>query len=349
MSGEPVRAVRRAHAPEIGTAQDHKRAFDGDLGLNTGGMGACSPAPRLDAATVERAMAEIVRPTLAGWRRRGRVRRHSLRRADAVRVGAEAGRVQRPARRPERQAVLPRLMTDLAQLLLGAVDGMLAEPALAARRARVDGGAGERGLPRRLCQGHRDPWPRRAGGRSRPARVPRRHAAGGGRPAARRRRTGARRDRNGGDTGEARTGPTRRWTGSTGRKASAGATSAGGRRAESPGPVCGRQSQAQARPRRGRRRGGSLQPAPRASVLVPAAELTRLADEPAGRPTWHGRWRVPPATPFAVAGGLERRLERRRGALDIAVAQLAVEGRAQGVRWRSRRAGPRRRGRGRGR
>ena len=58
-------------ALEIGTAQDHKRAFDGDQGPNTGGMGAYSPAPLLDAAMVGRVMAEIVRPTLAGMAAEG--------------------------------------------------------------------------------------------------------------------------------------------------------------------------------------------------------------------------------------------------------------------------------------
>ena len=48
----------------IGTARDHKRAFDGDLGPNTGGMGAYSPAPILDPKTLAKAMDEIVKPTL---------------------------------------------------------------------------------------------------------------------------------------------------------------------------------------------------------------------------------------------------------------------------------------------
>ncbi len=49
----------------LATAQDHKRAFDGDLGPNTGGMGAVSPAPVMTPALERRALEEIVLPTLA--------------------------------------------------------------------------------------------------------------------------------------------------------------------------------------------------------------------------------------------------------------------------------------------
>ncbi len=55
----------------IGTAQDHKRVGDGDTGLNTGGMGAYSPAPVLSDAVAKRALDEIVRPTVAEMARRG--------------------------------------------------------------------------------------------------------------------------------------------------------------------------------------------------------------------------------------------------------------------------------------
>lgn len=55
----------------IGTAQDHKRAFDGDEGPNTGGMGAYSPAPVLSDAVAERALREIIEPTMAEMTRRG--------------------------------------------------------------------------------------------------------------------------------------------------------------------------------------------------------------------------------------------------------------------------------------
>src|ERR1700678_2340314 len=52
------------HALSLATAQDHKRAFDGDKGPNTGGMGAYSPAPIIDDAMSARVMDEIIYPTL---------------------------------------------------------------------------------------------------------------------------------------------------------------------------------------------------------------------------------------------------------------------------------------------
>lgn len=114
------------HALEIGTARDHKRARDGDLGPNTGGMGAYSPAPTLDPATVERVMGEIVRPTLAGMAAEGRPFKGVL--YAGLMLTADGPRLVEFNVRfgdPECQVVLPRLMTDLGGLLLGAVDGVL--------------------------------------------------------------------------------------------------------------------------------------------------------------------------------------------------------------------------------
>ena len=52
-------------------SQDHKRAYDGDKGPNTGGMGAYSPVPQINDETVQRAIDEIVRPTVEGLAQEG--------------------------------------------------------------------------------------------------------------------------------------------------------------------------------------------------------------------------------------------------------------------------------------
>ncbi len=55
----------------IGTAQDHKRAYDGDTGPNTGGMGAYSPAPVMTDEITQKALSEIIQPTMDEMRKRG--------------------------------------------------------------------------------------------------------------------------------------------------------------------------------------------------------------------------------------------------------------------------------------
>jgi phosphoribosylamine--glycine ligase len=110
----------------FGTAQDHKRAFDGDLGPNTGGMGAYSPAPVMTPDLIERTMAEIVRPTLAGLERRG-IRYLGVLYAGLMLTAEGPKLIEYNARfgDPECQALMPRLKDDLLTILNAAVDGLL--------------------------------------------------------------------------------------------------------------------------------------------------------------------------------------------------------------------------------
>lgn len=112
------------NAIPLAGAQDHKRAFDGDEGPNTGGMGAYSPAPAFTPALQNRAMAEIVRPILTEMRARG------MPYAGVLYVGlmltAEGPKLVEINARfgdPECQCILPRLKTDLLPVLLACAEG----------------------------------------------------------------------------------------------------------------------------------------------------------------------------------------------------------------------------------
>ncbi len=115
----------------LGTAQDHKRAFDGDQGPNTGGMGAYSPAPILTPEVTERALAEIVRPTLAEMAARGAPFQGVL----YAGLMIEDGRprlVEYNVRLgdPEIQAIALRLGAQLLDVFLACAEGRLGEARL---------------------------------------------------------------------------------------------------------------------------------------------------------------------------------------------------------------------------
>jgi phosphoribosylamine--glycine ligase len=112
----------------LGSAQDHKRAFDGDTGPNTGGMGAFSPAPVLTEAIEAQVLAEIVRPTLAEMARRGTPYQGVLY-AGLMIDGGRARLVEYNARfgDPEAQVLMMRLGAQALDLMLACAEGRLAE------------------------------------------------------------------------------------------------------------------------------------------------------------------------------------------------------------------------------
>jgi phosphoribosylamine--glycine ligase len=105
-------------------AQDYKRARDGDLGLNTGGMGSYAPAPVITPARYEEAVARIFRPTLASLARAGTPYAGCLYGGVMITEGG-LQTIEFNARfgDPETQAVLPLLETDLLELLLATIEG----------------------------------------------------------------------------------------------------------------------------------------------------------------------------------------------------------------------------------
>ncbi|MGA9319509.1 MAG: phosphoribosylamine--glycine ligase [Xanthobacteraceae bacterium] len=110
----------------LASAQDHKRAFDGDQGPNTGGMGAYSPAPIVDPATSARVMGDIIEPTLRAMKALGAPYKGVL--YAGLMIAADGPKLIEYNVRfgdPECQVLMPRLMSDLVPALLASRDGVL--------------------------------------------------------------------------------------------------------------------------------------------------------------------------------------------------------------------------------
>mgnify|MGYP000533293677 CR=1 FL=1 len=109
------------------TAQDHKRAFDGDTGPNTGGMGAYSPAPVMSREIYDETMARIIEPTVRGMARRGTPYAGVLY-AGLMLTEAGPKLVEYNARfgDPECQVMMMRMDSDIVPLLHAVATGTLA-------------------------------------------------------------------------------------------------------------------------------------------------------------------------------------------------------------------------------
>jgi len=115
----------------LGAAQDHKRAFDGDRGPNTGGMGAIAPPPGFTHVTQELVMETIIRPTLTEMAARGTPFVGILFAGLMMTVqGPKLIEFNVRFGDPEAETLLPLLADDLVPALIAACDGTIAEVTL---------------------------------------------------------------------------------------------------------------------------------------------------------------------------------------------------------------------------
>ncbi|UFS74208.1 phosphoribosylamine--glycine ligase [Tardiphaga sp. 37S4] len=114
------------HALALATAQDHKRAFDGDKGPNTGGMGAYSPAPVMTEALCAQVMDEMIMPTLRALSAMGTPYKGVI--YAGVMVTEQGPKLVEYNARfgdPECQVLMVRMMSDLLPALIACCDGQL--------------------------------------------------------------------------------------------------------------------------------------------------------------------------------------------------------------------------------
>jgi len=115
------------HILPLATSQDHKARDEGDLGPNTGGMGAYSPAPVIDDELHERAMETVIRPTIRGMAEQGMPFTGFLYAGLMVSPDGETKVLEFNVRfgDPETQPIMMRLRSDLSELCLAAVNNRL--------------------------------------------------------------------------------------------------------------------------------------------------------------------------------------------------------------------------------
>ena len=114
------------HVIPLAGAQDHKRVGDGDVGPNTGGMGAYSPAPVLTSALETQAMDIFIRPTVDAFARKGLGYMGVLYLGLMItKNGPKLVEYNCRFGDPEAQVLMPRLKSDLLTALMAARDGVL--------------------------------------------------------------------------------------------------------------------------------------------------------------------------------------------------------------------------------
>ncbi|MCJ7452085.1 MAG: phosphoribosylamine--glycine ligase [Steroidobacteraceae bacterium] len=124
-----IAMVDGTHVLPLATSQDHKRRDDGDLGPNTGGMGAYSPAPVVTAAVHERAMREVMWPTVRALAAAGTPYVGFLYAGLMISADGTPKVLEFNCRLgdPETQPILARMRSDITGLCDAALDGRLAD------------------------------------------------------------------------------------------------------------------------------------------------------------------------------------------------------------------------------
>ncbi len=122
-----VMVDKKGNIVPLATSQDHKQLYQGDVGPNTGGMGAFSPVDWINTATHNQIMGEIVIPTVMALQKRGTPFVGFLYFGLMFEFGKHPHVLETNVRLgdPEAQAILMRLKIDLARLILDALEGNL--------------------------------------------------------------------------------------------------------------------------------------------------------------------------------------------------------------------------------